>query len=816
MKRFSVIYLIILFGVSLSGTTYYVSNSGNDNNPGTEEYPFEHIQYAVTVSQNGDIITVMDGTYNERPYITNKSITLRSYSGNQENCIIDGGNMGTVIDVYHDNSSEMFVTISGFKIVNSMYSKGIFVHTSHTIYSSYLNTEISSNIINNCREGINFYKVSDCLAKDNIIINYIDIDYCWGICSDQSENIVLDGNYVSDFLTNVLYFFSNGKVINCTIELGALSTYGIRLYTDCEVDILSNLITMNDDNVAGTGIICTSTCSAKIINNTIIDSDPSSVLTSIGYDGSAEIVKFVNNIMWDLNYNLAVYSPYWFEVNYCCFNGTIPDGCQPDEDHNINTDPLFTADYHLTSTSLCIDAGDPDTNGINGDYMTDEDDRDPDGSRMDMGCYPFEHDYDTKYFNTGVHWVSFPRIGLTTNNNGDKDLVDVLDHEVYPWDDIEYINIYYGVDNPPALFYNASLPTPWQIGPYYARSSNLYKIEVLPSDERTLIIDGERLSETYTYLVTDPLPAYEENWLGYWLPESRNIVDAFGDFWEYVEEVWSEDWYYNKNSNNRGIGEPEPVSGSTENKTLEYGKGYIVKFERTDQIDYFHWTSSNTTEEPKKKADSENFTYTEKPDYEVIDIVDIPENVVEIGVFEEDTCIGAVVVENSSEQILVYSDDLNRDQTPFSFEIITSNRGMNQPIDNYLVFNEDSGEFENGLVISGRQESSIIKFENIDDPGNNITPVIEKVQLHDNYPNPFNPETNISFSMPSEQKVQLTIYNLKGQKVRQLVNGVFASGKHSVVWNGKDDNGKQVCSGLYFYKLKTDNKEISKKMLLLK
>jgi len=84
------------------------------------------------------------------------------------------------------------------------------------------------------------------------------------------------------------------------------------------------------------------------------------------------------------------------------------------------------------------------------------------------------------------------------------------------------------------------------------------------------------------------------------------------------------------------------------------------------------------------------------------------------------------------------------------------------------------------------------------------------------YPNPFNPETIISFQLPENSDVELGIYNLKGQKVKQLVSEQLTAGKHFIVWDGKDNYGKSVSSGIYFYKLKTDNFEKTKKMILMK
>lgn len=87
----------------------------------------------------------------------------------------------------------------------------------------------------------------------------------------------------------------------------------------------------------------------------------------------------------------------------------------------------------------------------------------------------------------------------------------------------------------------------------------------------------------------------------------------------------------------------------------------------------------------------------------------------------------------------------------------------------------------------------------------------------DNYPNPFNLETTIKFYLPQESKVELTIYNIKGKKVRGLVDDNCETGIYTAVWNGKNDAGNKVGTGVYFYKLNADNKTIkTKKMLLLK
>ncbi len=89
-------------------------------------------------------------------------------------------------------------------------------------------------------------------------------------------------------------------------------------------------------------------------------------------------------------------------------------------------------------------------------------------------------------------------------------------------------------------------------------------------------------------------------------------------------------------------------------------------------------------------------------------------------------------------------------------------------------------------------------------------------ELLGNYPNPFNPETSIRFSIPEESNVKVDIYNLKGQKVKTVLNDKLQKGSHEAVWKGLDSTGKSVGSGVYFYKLKVNGKtiDISKCVLL--
>ncbi len=89
-------------------------------------------------------------------------------------------------------------------------------------------------------------------------------------------------------------------------------------------------------------------------------------------------------------------------------------------------------------------------------------------------------------------------------------------------------------------------------------------------------------------------------------------------------------------------------------------------------------------------------------------------------------------------------------------------------------------------------------------------------ELGQNYPNPFNPSTTIDYSVPVRCHVNISVFNLLGQKVVSLVDEQKSAGSYSVTWNGRDDNNQQAATGVYFYRLQVEDRLLTKKMLLLK
>ena len=92
----------------------------------------------------------------------------------------------------------------------------------------------------------------------------------------------------------------------------------------------------------------------------------------------------------------------------------------------------------------------------------------------------------------------------------------------------------------------------------------------------------------------------------------------------------------------------------------------------------------------------------------------------------------------------------------------------------------------------------------------------DKFALYQNYPNPFNPNTTIQFDLPQSGKVSIKIFNIRGELVRTLIQSQVNAGSHTVNWDGRDDNGKNIASGLYIYQLTVNGFNATKKLLMIK
>jgi len=148
-------------------------------------------------------------------------------------------------------------------------------------------------------------------------------------------------------------------------------------------------------------------------------------------------------------------------------------------------------------------------------------------------------------------------------------------------------------------------------------------------------------------------------------------------------------------------------------------------------------------------------------------------------------------------------------QTEFGFDCSGVGDFNGDSINDYAFSLERGGGWGLVYIYSGTDMSSPVDYEYNPTLPLNFT-------LSQNYPNPFNPETTIEFALPNRSQVELAIYNVLGQQVKKLINKSLSAGTYTISWDGRDDSGIPVASGIYFYKLITNDIHLSKKMVLLK
>ena len=410
----------------------------------------------------------------------------------------------------------------------------------------------------------------------------------------------------------------------------------------------------------------------------------------------------------------------------------------------------------------------------------------------------------------GPNWISFPMLPRYPNN----DPANFFDVALFLHDEAELIKNSYGEE---AIYY-----PPWE-----GDLMNFYSVEGYIIEMPDPLLTDQFILEMYEYgdppvpYKTLPPTAYlnlqgnTENWVGYFLKHTVRLYDAFTSWvLEDISSIQIQDGgiYYT-------------LSGETltsDAKELRIGYGDMAKVIPTEDLS-FQWEigpapSINPPRPPLEQPYI--FSYTITPHYLSVFYEFVPEDDEpypdEIGVFVDDVCKGATKYHKGLMEILVYltDDDYGKEMViVYGY----ASRSPDKIPNNLALVNHEKNkalEFKPIIASQSNLYYHISSGNNLpkDDTGN-IKPF---AQLHSNYPNPFNPVTNISFYLSHEENISLSIYNIKGQKVFDLHKGVLSAGQHRLQWNGTDNNNREVASGIYFYKLTTQNETISKKMLLLK
>jgi len=644
-----------------------------------------------------------------------------------------------------------------------------------------------------------------------------------GLATTGTGEILVTNNHFEDNA------FSPNCIINQSLHANSLSVY----------QAARTMVTRNVfQDHAGTAVGLVShqyqqsvPCDTlRFVNNTICfdveaEGDAAMAMTFwIAGGVSIQNILIRNNVLTCNEPNVCQISKYIGEqpvsLDYNIFHNVTPHTSMgftintdhPDEAlYNYIEDPKLEGNnvpiWNNVTISPCIDAG----------IGT----RDPDKTPPDIGAkqaIPHEH-WEYTFTNQAEqekwYWVSYPVLNSITANKlvaseYFKELLIIHQDDSNIWHPtyLEQIKWVYGpVGDEMIIMWDEN---DWTANTYSHNVSSPqgYKVKLLPRSNPafpntvTLRESGMRTAPNTQF----PIYGGVENWLGYFVGESVMPYEAFADIWDDITMIKTKSWCAFRSSEE---GDYWGLRGKI--GPLNYGDMVIVT---TNNDHDFHWAFSDGTT-PHYPVTSEHFVYDEKPDYVPVYLTlpdDVMTDLKEIGLYMDGVCKGAVVIENNVEQLCAYlgiGEKLTEGVVEFVF-YYDSTKAQHQE---RRTIRMDSARFQTAYINSNPgypyYELQIIK----EDMNNVVAP---ELRLDQNYPNPFNPSTTIRYSIPQSGKVCLDIFNLKGQKVQTLINGIQDSGVHSVVWNGTDAKGRSVGSGVYFYRLTGPGINLSKRMLLMK
>ena len=312
--------------------------------------------------------------------------------------------------------------------------------------------------------------------------------------------------------------------------------------------------------------------------------------------------------------------------------------------------------------------------------------------------------------------------------------------------------------------------------------------------------------------------AFREHWVGYFKANPEKPLIALKEILPWLVEIKSRNWTYSRPAlgTTWEIPAGDPYINQGEMVSIRYA-GNIVRT--------FEWQHDTTNPPPPEfyiHPETVYFDYEEQADY-IPFYVYIPEDMAgegtgEIGLIINGEAYGAEVIQDDLwVQINAYILDIEFDDPEIEFQYVQyGTRSAPKRIDTYAVLDQESNTFKkNEIDLNDKQSFYIVSF-NMDEIDSNELDLPIITALGGNYPNPFNPVTTISYDIAKDGDVVINIFNIRGQRVKTLVDEYHQIGRYVVDWNGTDDNGRNVSSGVYFYQMKTGTYTSTRRMVMLK
>lgn len=856
---------------------YVQEGANNSIADGSATYPYSQIQYAIdAIAPDTDNvhIHVGPGSYMRIMICNSNGLRFNSLfiqSTTPRAAVIDGSGIYTPVFVYYEETVAMQtnnanITIDGFKICNG----NAYLNTFTTTNTYYLNSSnglltesdtlriiepgggifvrhVEEITIRNCEifnnqaaTGAAIYGIGTSVSqtpKLNLINCYIHDNSCKrnGMCSTIETKTVDVNISECSIINNGLTVNNNGIMLR---DYSILHFDHLRENRIHNVTISKTLIADNwaqscvlQSEVIGGSIMISS---STISNNQIYGvSDAAIKVSSVNFAFfQYALIGILNSIVRD-NYSNKYqdvslpalqrgYGRMRFDLKNSDLSGIgsfwINNMYDIVED-NIDEDPCFVdksnGDYSLRwdseVRSPCIMSGFDEE--VSSRY-----------DRTDMGYIQYDeypHEYITYKFpsgeeRNGIKWMSFPSVDRLYGNN---DMAHIFFEPLRDPNLLDEISWKYENDVVWKLIIGNELA--WDGNNHEIHPQQGYKIKMNSSLQESVsfaipaitpdISQQVRLKAYSSSSSKSPSPT-NENWIGYFGKSRASVWDAFASIIHNLWYIQTQDWAIVREqlSPNSYWIQALSMQSATKPPVLKYGDTVIVKCFQDAE---FCWNDDPVEYDGQQRRSTEHFSYKEKMEYIPIYVEfsgnDLPK---EVAIYLDGKCCGAAVVDGSIIHIPAYILDSIYTDEDLEIVLYYDNKASYNPKPSFKTWNMETGTYEKRAT-STNEMKPFYRFK-IDNESINDVPMV-KFDVK-NYPNPFNPETTIQYSVTEKAEVDLCIFNLKGQLVKKLVSDTKSAGSHKVIWNGTDSNENNVVSGVYFAILSSGDKRVARKLLLMK
>ena len=339
----------------------------------------------------------------------------------------------------------------------------------------------------------------------------------------------------------------------------------------------------------------------------------------------------------------------------------------------------------------------------------------------------------------------------------------------------------------------------------------------------------EDYAERYLYLhgtVIEPSTEIElygdqkENWTGYWLYQTQDILDALGSQESKFYLIKHEDWTCVRGTapwKSGGTGPPDPNAWTCDKsvRNLRYGDMVVLKSDFRDEDNKFSFTWAFNGYLPPDEDATQNpsyYTYSEQSDYTPIVVeLDSADQPLEIGAFVNDTCVGASVVDNGDSTVAIraYLDGNAEDSV--TFEKFYGTKSTNsQRIRDYYIWDRDHQYKKKGVIrLKDGRDHYFVSFRKTKQEEDDPLP-----STFTYWPNPASTEVICQFDLDADSRVTIQLLDITGQLVTQWLNESLTEGQHRFQFELNSFGGNKFKAGIYFIRFKAGETMETKKLIV--